>query len=102
MSYQVFVDSADDSQFEKRDDDDIYLDEEETEEHWRKMRHKREMFLKKKSGGDDEDNILSDSDILKIGQQVLKTKSLSSQNSTPTNKEETKEPFNLLVSLCRF
>ncbi|RZC32724.1 claspin -like [Asbolus verrucosus] len=93
------LDSLDNSEFEKRDDDDIYLDEEESEEQWRKMRHKREMFLKKKSTTEDVDSILSDSQILKVGQQIFKSsQSFGSQNNTPVDKSELKEkePFSLL------
>lgn len=96
----IFLDSVDNGEFEKRDDDDVYLDEEESEEQWRKMRHKREMFLKKKSTTEDDDSILSDSQILKAGQQILKSKPSGSQCSTPADKpdEDSKEPFSLLVS----
>lgn len=96
----IFLDSVDNGEFEKRDDDDVYLDEEESEEQWRKMRHKREMFLKKKSTTEDDDSILSDSQILKAGQQILKSKPSGSQSSTPADKpdEDSKEPFSLLVS----
>lgn len=77
-------------------------DEEESEEHYRKMRHKREMFLKKKVNTeeeDDDDSILGDSQILKVGQKILKT-TVTSQSSTPVNKtEEIKEPFSLFVSI---
>ncbi|XP_018573516.1 claspin-like [Anoplophora glabripennis] len=83
------IDSVIESNETRKEEDDVYLEEEESEEQWRKRRHEREMFLKKKlinSQDLDDDNLLSDSQLLKIGQKVLQRSQSNSQNSTPIDK----------------
>ncbi|KAJ8925628.1 hypothetical protein NQ315_009472 [Exocentrus adspersus] len=88
----------------KKDEDDTYLDEEESEEQWRRRRYEREMFFKeklKKTRQLDEE-LLCESQILKIGQKVVQKSQSNSQSNTPKDTTNTpsspvaKQPFSLL------
>ncbi|XP_028135625.2 claspin isoform X2 [Diabrotica virgifera virgifera] len=85
------IDSLDMTEEEKKNsDDETGIDEDESEEMWRRKRHEREMFLKEKQSQDFEDDdfdLLSGSEILKIGHKVMQ-KSLSSnlQGNQSTEK----------------
>lgn len=81
------IDNIAEGEEQQRNEDDVYLDEEESEEQWRKKRYEREMFLKEKQKRLDEENdLLGNSQILKLGQKVLQrsTSTSSSLPSTPT------------------
>lgn len=72
-----------------KEEDNEYLEEEESEEQWRKRRHEREMFLKeklKKAQEFPDDDLLSESQLLKIGQRVLQRSQSNSQGSTSVDK----------------
>ncbi|KAG5890226.1 hypothetical protein JTB14_028767 [Gonioctena quinquepunctata] len=84
------IDSMNDGEEENKEDNgEAFLDEEESEEQWRKKRHEIQMFLKEKQAKsesltDDNDDLLSDSQLLKIGHEVLKS---NSQSNTPVEKQ---------------
>lgn len=84
------IDSFDGEEASKTEDN-VYLDEEESEEQWRKKRYEREMFLKEKQKMNEDGDFLSYSQILKIGEKVLKRSTISSNASlsnTPNESEE--------------
>ncbi|KAJ8942320.1 hypothetical protein NQ318_005312 [Aromia moschata] len=101
------INSILDGEEDRRAEDDVFIEEEESEEQWRKRRHEREMFLKEKLGkakslGDDDD-LLSESQLLKIGHKVIQRSQQHSQGSTPVEKAKAdpdspvgKQPFQLV------
>lgn len=101
------IDSADNTEGENaKEDDDVYFDEEESEEQWRRRRHEREMFLKEKlekSQRYEDENLLGDSQLLKIGHEVLRrSQKGSSQGNevkeSPSESPKFKSTFTLSVS----
>ncbi|CAG9837230.1 unnamed protein product [Diabrotica balteata] len=85
------IDSLDMTEEEKKNSDDETggFDENESEEIWRRKRHEREMFLKEKQSqefDDDDIDLLSGSEILKIGHKVLQRSLSNSQGNQATEK----------------
>lgn len=101
------IDTVDDSDESKNDEEDAYIDEGESEEQWRKKRYEREMFLKEKQKSqlvedDEDDDLLSDSQFLKIGHQIIQRSNSNSQQNTPTEKiknVQIEETVNTTLSL---
>lgn len=70
----------------------MFLDEEESEEQWRKKRYLREQFLKEKQKtlkSNESSDLLSNSQIVKIGHKVLQRSSTSNVSlpNTPNESE---------------
>ncbi|XP_056639001.1 claspin [Diorhabda sublineata] len=94
-----------DDDTKKNSDDEIGFDEDESEEQWRRKRHEREMFLKEKQSQEFNDDIdlLSKSEILKLGHKVIQ-KSLSNpqgytlleKTKDENDSSSTKTQFSLL------
>lgn len=95
-----------DDDAEKKGSDDENCVEDENEEQWRKKRHEREMFLKEKNSQETkDDDLLSGSEILKLGHKVIR-KSMSNSQEVKISLENPdlgcspaiKKSFSLLVS----
>ncbi|XP_072390290.1 uncharacterized protein Claspin [Diabrotica undecimpunctata] len=85
------IDSLDMTEEEKKNSDDETggFEEDESEEIWRRKRHEREMFLKEKQSqefDDDDIDLLSGSEILKIGHKVIQRSLSNSQGNQATEK----------------
>ncbi|CAG9815902.1 unnamed protein product [Phaedon cochleariae] len=83
-----------DDEESKKEEDDAYLDEDESEEQWRRKRFEREMFLKEKQlksqavaeVEDDDEDVLEESQFLKIGHKVMGRSQSSSQSNVSVEK----------------